>query len=167
MLPLEGSGTYSARQRVVTRYGGARPPGAPSLASHVIPTSAARKPIALRREPTTPGSPDTGPPCSGFRPGRGSAVPLVTWVLYLILYSVATVAKYTTLINTLSVNVLRGSDVCRDSAHKTCKLNRGSRRRRVACHRHRGARARAIERFAIGDDGGVGGTGLAEHRCDL
>ena len=52
MLPLEGSGTYSARQRVVTRYGGARPPGAPSLASHVIPTSAARKPIALRREPT-------------------------------------------------------------------------------------------------------------------
>ena len=51
MLPLEGSGTYSARQRVVTRYGGARPLGAPSLASHVVPTSAARRPIALRREP--------------------------------------------------------------------------------------------------------------------
>ena len=47
-LPLEGSGTYSARQRVVTRYGGARPPGAPSLASHVIPTSAARKPNTNR-----------------------------------------------------------------------------------------------------------------------
>ena len=110
------------------------------------------------------GARTAGPPCSGFRPDRGSAVPLVTWFIYNI---EATFAKYTVLINTLSVNVLRGSDVCRDSAHKTCKLNRGSRRRRVARHRHRGARARAIERLAIGDDGGVGGTGLAEHRCDL
>ena len=117
---------------------------------------------AHRARHRSPGT--AGPPCSGFRPDRGSAVPLVTWFIYNI---EATFAKYTVLINTLSVNVLRGSDVCRDSAHKTCKLNRGSRRRRVARHRHRGARARAIERLAIGDDGGVGGTGLAEHRCDL
>ena len=67
------------------------------------------------------------------------------------------------------MNVLRGSDVCRNSAHKTCKLNRGSRRRRVALTQaeRRGARARVVERLAIGDDGGVGGTGLAEHRGDL
>ena len=76
MLPLEGSGTYSARQRVVTRYGGARPPGPPSLASHVIPTSAARKPIALRREPTISRPPaGLGQPFGQWgRPGRhGSA----------------------------------------------------------------------------------------------
>ena len=34
MLLLEGSGTYSARPRVVTRCGGARPSWGPTLASH-------------------------------------------------------------------------------------------------------------------------------------